>query len=193
MKKVALYFGSFNPIHRGHETIARYFAQKESVHELWLVVSPHNPLKDRAGLAPDLNRLEMAQLATQDIPKVKVSDIEFGLPKPSYTIDTMRYLEKTHPDCEWSIILGEDSIATFTRWKNFEELLRDFDIMVFPRSGERANLNITPDQKSVVLYPAPLIQVSSTEVRQKIAQGISVSDLVSSSIEEYIRQKGLYL
>lgn len=193
MKKIALYFGSFNPIHKGHETIARYFAQLDSVQELWMVVSPHNPLKQASELAPESDRLEMAKRATQNIPKVKVSDVEFGLPKPSYTIDTMRFLQSEFTDYEWSIILGEDSLASFPRWKNYEELLRDFEIMVFPREGVNANLNLSPDQKSVRLYPTPLINISSTEVRKKRAQGAKISDLISSPVEEYIRQKGLYL
>ena len=192
MKKIALYFGSFNPIHKGHETIARYFAQIESVHELWMIVSPHNPLKLASDLAPDLDRLEMARIATRDIPKVKVSNVEFGLPKPSYTIDTMRFLQSEFPDCEWSIILGEDSLASFPRWKNYEELLREFEIMVFPREGVQANFSLLADQKSVKLYPTPLINISSTEVRRKCMQGESLSELISTPVEDYIRLKGLY-
>lgn len=193
MKKIALYFGSFNPIHKGHETIARYFSQLDSVQELWMVVSPHNPLKQSTELAPEQDRLEMAKLATANMAKVKVSDVEFGLSKPSYTIDTMRFLQRNYPGVEWSIILGEDSIASFPRWKAYDELLRDFEIMIFPRQGAKANLRLTDDQKLVQLFPTPLINISSTEIRKKCANKENISALVSPSVENFIRRKGLYL
>lgn len=193
MKKVALYFGSFNPIHRGHEAIAQYFAELNLVDELWLVVSPQNPLKQIADLAPESERFAMVKKAMASIPHVQVSDVEFHLPKPSFTIDTLEYLGKKHPQNEWVIILGEDSIASIERWKDYEKLLRNYEVFIFPRKDVEANLHVTQDQKSIRLFPAPLIPVSSTEIRQRIAKGESVSHLVSPEVETYIRSKGLYL
>lgn len=135
----------------------------------------------------------MAKLATANMAKVKVSDVEFGLSKPSYTIDTMRFLQRNYPGVEWSIILGEDSIASFPRWKAYDELLRDFEIMIFPRQGAKANLRLTDDQKLVQLFPTPLINISSTEIRKKCANKENISALVSHSVENFIRRKGLYL
>jgi len=193
LKKIAVYFGSFNPFHNGHLAIVRFFAQQKVADELWLMVSPHNPLKNLSELAPEQDRLVMAQLAVANIPEVKVCDIEFTLPKPSYTIDTMRHLQQSFPDVEWLIILGEDSMVSFPRWKKYEELLSDFEILLFPREGERASLHLTNNQKSVRLFPAPLIPISSTEVRKRIAEHLPYEDLIQPQVASYIRSKALYL
>ena len=157
--KIGLFFGSFNPIHIGHLIIADYIAQFTDLTEVWLVVSPQNPLKQKNSLAKDHDRLHLATIATENNPRLKVSSIEFTLPKPSYTIDTLVYLKEKYPDKTFTLIMGSDNIQSINKWKNFEKLLEDYDILVYNRQGYD---QINPDYlKRVHFVDAPLLHLSS--------------------------------
>jgi len=188
--KTGLFFGSFNPIHVGHLIIADHLAQCSDLSEIWIVVSPHNPLKEKATLAKDHDRYHLVQLAIEDNPRLKVSNVEFGLPKPSYTIDTLTYLVEKYPKREFSLIMGGDNITSIHKWKNYEKLLANFDIYVYNRPG--FDLNGMPEMKRVQIVPAPLLDISSTFIRERIKAGMSVRYLVSDKVFEYLDTSGLY-
>ena len=189
--KVGLYFGSFNPIHNGHLAIANYIVDFTEIDELWFVVSPQNPLKDKVSLAPDNQRLEMVKRA---IPlnenRFKVCDIEMGMPKPSYTIDTLKVLEIKYPDKEFNLILGSDSMDSITKWKDYNELIYNHKIYVYPREG--SNIKELANTYPIKIIRAPLVDFSSTKIRQKIWNGENVRNLIPDSVLDYIKDLGLY-
>ena len=133
--KIGIYSGSFNPIHKGHTALADYLLRNADLDEIWLVVSPHNPLKDEKTLISDRDRLQMAQLAVEDFPQLKVSDVEFSLPKPSYTFQTLDFLSKKYPENKFSLIIGADNLVVFDKWKNYRYLLDNYRIIVYPRKN----------------------------------------------------------
>jgi nicotinate-nucleotide adenylyltransferase len=188
--KIGLFFGSFNPIHIGHLIIADYIAQYTDLSEVWLVVSPHNPLKQKNSLAKDHDRLHLAQLATENNPRLKVSSIEFTLPKPSYTIDTLVYLNEKYPDKTFILIMGSDNIQSINKWKNYEKLIADYDIMVYNRNGFD---DINPEYLTRVTFvDAPLLNLSSTMIRERIAEGKSIQYLVPDVVFHYLDNSNLY-
>ncbi|MBK6564716.1 MAG: nicotinate-nucleotide adenylyltransferase [Saprospiraceae bacterium] len=188
--KIGLFFGSFNPIHIGHLIIADYIAQFTDLTEVWLVVSPQNPLKQKNSLAKDHDRLHLATIATENNPRLKVSSIEFTLPKPSYTIDTLVYLKEKYPDKTFTLIMGSDNIQSINKWKNFEKLLEDYDILVYNRQGYD---QINPDYlKRVNFVDAPLLHLSSTMIRERISQGKSIQYLVPDVVFHYLENSNLY-
>lgn len=188
--KIGLFFGSFNPIHIGHLIIADYIAQFTDLTEVWLVVSPQNPLKQKNSLAKDHDRLHLATIATENNPRLKVSSIEFTLPKPSYTIDTLVYLKEKYPDKTFTLIMGSDNIQSINKWKNFEKLLEDYDILVYNRQGYD---QINPDYlKRVNFVDAPLLHLSSTMIRGRISQGKSIQYLVPDVVFHYLENSNLY-
>ncbi|MDG1859371.1 MAG: nicotinate (nicotinamide) nucleotide adenylyltransferase, partial [Emcibacteraceae bacterium] len=130
---IGLYFGSFNPIHVGHLIIAQYMIQRDDIDAVWFVVSPQNPFKNKTTLLQDYHRLALVRIATEDEPKFKAEDIEFGLPQPSYTIDTLTYLKEKHPDKNFSLLMGEDNLRGFNKWKNYEQILANHHLFVYPR------------------------------------------------------------
>ena len=136
MKKIGLFFGSFNPIHIGHLILANYILENSDMDELWFVVSPQNPFKEKKSLLKDHNRLDMVQLAIKNYPKMKASNVEFSLPQPSYTIDTLTYLHEKYPDYSFALIMGEDNLDGLAKWKNSETLIKNHQIIVYPRSFE---------------------------------------------------------
>ena len=136
MKKIGLFFGSFNPIHIGHLILANYILENSDMDELWFVVSPQNPFKDKKSLLADHNRLDMVQLAVKNYPKMRASNVEFSLPKPSYTIDTLTYLKEKYPNYSFALIMGEDNLDSLPKWKNAEKLMSDYQIIVYPRTFE---------------------------------------------------------
>ena len=188
--KIGLFFGSFNPIHIGHLIIADYIALYTELSEVWMVVSPHNPLKPKTSLAKDHDRLHLVKIAIEDNPGLKVSNIEFGLPKPSYTIDTLTYLREKHPEKQFCLIMGGDNLESIHKWKNNEKLLRDYDIYVYNRKGYN---DFDPTLLSRVTFvDAPLIEISSTMIRNRIAEGKSVRYLVSEPVYAYLEANPLY-
>ncbi|MCB9080797.1 MAG: nicotinate-nucleotide adenylyltransferase [Lewinellaceae bacterium] len=189
--KIGLFFGSFNPVHVGHLIIANYMATRTDLREVWLVVSPHNPLKAKNTLAGDYDRLHLVQEAVAENPRLRASDIEFGLPRPSYTIDTLTYLKERYPEREFVLLMGGDTLPTLPKWKNYEVLLRDYEIYVYARPG------IDPgpwkDQPRVRWFDeVPLLDISATYIRACIRQGESVRYMVTEPVLAYIEQSGLY-
>jgi nicotinate-nucleotide adenylyltransferase len=158
--------------------------------EVWLVVSPHNPLKLKTGLANMYDRLEMAKLATEQSPHLKISDIEFKLPQPSFTIDTLAYLQEKYPERKFALIMGADNLASFKKWKNYEVLLQHYEIFVYPRPG--VDLTEWKDHPSIILTDTPQMEISSTFIRKAIRDKKNVQFFVPDPVLEFIEQKNLY-
>jgi nicotinate-nucleotide adenylyltransferase len=187
---IGLYFGSFNPIHHGHLIIASHILQNASLDQVWFIVSPQNPLKPAAGLLQEFHRLYLVQLAVENEPKLKAIDIEFRLPKPSYTVDTLAYLKEKYPQHNFSIIMGSDSFQNLPRWKNYEHILEYYPIYVYKRPGfEVIDL---PSQAGVMTVAAPLLEISSTHIRKSIKEGKSIRYLVPEKVLEEIERNGYY-
>lgn len=188
--KVGLFFGSFNPIHIGHLIIANHFAEYGDLDEVWLVITPHNPLKKKATLANDYERLHLVRLAIGDNPKLRASNIEFSLPKPSYTIETLTYLSEKHPTKEFVLIMGGDNLGTLHKWKNYELLLRDYEIYVYQRPDY--DLGELQHHEKVQVFQAPLMAISASFIRKSIKQGKSIRYLVTDAVLEQIESGGMY-
>ncbi|HXB08450.1 MAG TPA: nicotinate (nicotinamide) nucleotide adenylyltransferase [Puia sp.] len=189
--RVGLYFGSFNPIHHGHLLIATYILQNTSLQQVWFVVSPQNPLKPAATLLNEYHRLFLVQLAIEGEKNLKALDIEFKLPKPSYTVDTLAYLQEKYPTHEFSIIMGSDSFQNLPRWKNADWLLRNYPVYVY-RRPEHEQLPVYPGAKDIHFLQAPLLPISSTHIRKDIKEGKSIRYLVPESVRAEIERNGYY-
>jgi len=190
MKKIGLFFGSFNPIHVGHLIIANYMATRTDLNEVWLVVSPQNPLKKKKTLASDHDRLYLVRLAIDDNPNLRASDVEFNLPKPSYTVETLAHLRDKHPNYQFVLIMGGDNLATLHKWKNYEIILRDYEIYVYQRPDY--DLGELQNHAAVSLFSAPLMQISASYIRKCIAAGHSIEYLVTPPVFEYLEGSSLY-
>lgn len=189
--RVGLYFGSFNPIHHGHLLIASWILQNTSLQQVWFVVSPQNPLKPASTLLNEYHRLYLVQLAIEGETQFKALDIEFKLPKPSYTVDTLAYLQEKYPAHEFSIILGSDSFQNLPKWKNAEWLLKNYPLYVYKRP-EHEQLPIYPGAKDIQILGAPLLPISSTEIRRKIKEGKSIRYWVPETVRVEIERNGYY-
>lgn len=196
MKKVGLYFGTFNPVHIGHLVIANYMANHTNLEEVWMVVTPHNPLKNRDELLPDEHRLQMVRLAIVDNPKVWASDVEFDLPQPNFTTNTLDHLVKEHSDCEFTLIMGEDNLRSLDKWKDHKRILEQFDILVYPRSKTEGETRLDPvnelDFSRVKICDAPMIKISSTFLRNSIQNQKDVRYLIPDKVINYISNNYLY-
>jgi len=188
--KIGLFFGSFNPVHVGHMIIANFMATQTDLDRVWMVVSPQNPFKSKSSLAKDYDRLHLLKLAIGDNSKLEASNIEFNLPKPSYTIDTLTYLKELHPEKDFSLIMGGDNLASFHKWKNYEMIIRDHDIYVYNRPDH--DITRWLDHEKVHTFEAPLMQISASYIRKCIHEGHSVQYLVSEPVYEYLDQASLY-
>ncbi len=189
-RRTALFFGSFNPIHVGHLVIANTMVQQEGVDELWFVVSPQNPLKERATLLADHHRLEMVRRAVDDNYRLKVCDIEMHLPIPSYTVVTLAALREKYAEREFSLIMGSDNLQTFERWRNYEYILENYKIYVYPRPGsERCALRSHPN---VTMAEVPMMDISSSYIRQQIAARRDVRYLLTEPVYEYLTEMHFY-
>jgi nicotinate-nucleotide adenylyltransferase len=189
--KIGLFFGSFNPIHVGHMIIANIMAENSDLKKVWFVVSPQNPFKPSKGLLHEFDRYDMVKAAIADNYKLEVSDVEFQLPKPSYTIHTLAYLREKHSEKEFKLIIGEDNLEGFTRWKNYEQILEHHGLYVYPRpSAQPSELKMHPNVKVV---QAPLLDISATYIRECIRNKKSIRYMVPEPVETLIRQKGFYL
>lgn len=189
--KIGIFGGSFDPVHNGHVELARYAREHAGLDEVWLMVSPRNPLKPQGPVATDEERLKMALLATEGIAGVEVSDFEFSLPVPSYTYLTLEKLSESYPEHTFRLIIGEDNWENFDKWRNPDEIIRRFHPIVYPRGEERDGKK-TCDDRITFLPEAPLMEVSSTEVRDRIKKGESVEELLDQRVQEFISQKNLY-
>ncbi|MFM1793950.1 MAG: hypothetical protein RL642_335 [Bacteroidota bacterium] len=187
--KIGLYFGSFNPIHNGHLIIANHILQHTSLDQIWFVVSPQNPFKQSTSLLNEYHRLHLVQRAIEGETKLKASDIEFSLPRPSYTIDTLTYLEEKYPDNAFSVIMGSDSYQNIGKWKSGELLQKKYPILVYLRPG----FTITEDAASkATILKAPMLDISSTIIRKLVAAGQSIRYLVPETVNEEILRSGYY-
>jgi nicotinate-nucleotide adenylyltransferase len=188
--KIGLFFGSFNPIHIGHMIIANIMAENTDLKKVWFVVTPQNPLKPSKGLLHEFDRYDMVKAAIADNYKLEVSDVEFHLPKPNYTVFTLASLREKFPDKEFKLIVGEDNLENFTKWKNHEEILNQFGLYVYPRPGV-TNSDLKR-HANVTIVEAPLLDISATYIRNCIKNNKSIRYLVPEPVEQIIRQKGFY-
>ena len=194
-KRVLLYFGSFNPVHRGHIALAEYAISDGFADQVVLIVSPQNPHKEQSDLAAEFSRYEMCQAACAASlypEQIQVSAVEFTLPRPSYTIDTLNFLaENFGEQMEFSILMGADNIENFHRWKSHEQIIDNYPILVYPRAGYYLARSQFAD-RVVFLENAPLFDISATEIRKAIAEGRDISDMVIPEVEQYIRNNKLW-
>lgn len=188
--KIGLFFGSFNPVHVGHLIIANYMATQTDLNKVWLVVSPQNPLKPKKTLARDYDRLHLVQLGIGDNGLLEASNVEFSLPKPSYTVDTLAFLKEKHPEKEFALIMGGDNIATLHLWKNYEAILANYDIYVYKRPG--IDLGELASHPRVRICEAPMLDISATYIRECIRTGKSVRYLVPDAVYEYLQGSNMY-
>ncbi len=191
MKKTGLFFGSFNPVHTGHMILANYFAEHSDLDEVWLVVTPQNPLKKRSNLLADYHRLYMARLATEPYDKIKVSNVEFDLPQPNYTVVTLARLAELYPNHVFVLLMGEDALASLPKWRNYEKILAGHRIYVYPRITEKeAELKNHP---SVHYFrEAPIVQISASAIRKDLKAGKNVRPLLPPEVYKYIMEMGFY-
>jgi nicotinate-nucleotide adenylyltransferase len=188
--KTGLFFGSFNPIHNGHLIIAGYMVEFAGLKEVWFIVSPHNPLKEKSTLLEDHHRLAMANIAVEDDPRLRASNIEFHLPKPSYTIDTLTYLQEKYPEKEFVLIAGSDTLPTFHKWKNYEELLKQYEFYIYPRPySEKSPFD---NYSHIHFFPAPLIGISSSFIRKGISEGKNMMHFLPEKVWKYIEEMHFY-
>ena len=187
--KIGLFFGSFNPIHHGHLMVASFIANHTDLQQVWLVVSPQNPHKTQSSLLNEYDRLHLAQLAIEDDDQIKVSDIEFKLPKPSYTIDTLTYLEEKYPQHRFYVIMGSDSFQNLPKWKNFEALVKNYQFIVYRRPG----FEITEKYGADVTYlEAPMLELSATLIRNNCKDGITIRYLVPEDVRLEIERNNYF-
>ena len=189
--KVGLYFGSFNPIHIGHMVIANYMVEYTDIDQLWFVVSPHNPLKNKSNLLNDYDRLELVNRAIEDDYRLRASNIEFNLPKPSYTIDTLAYLKDKFPNYKFNILMGSDNLASFHKWKNFKTIVQNYGIIVYPRPGIE-NAKVLKHENIVIAKEAPLMEISSTFIRNAIKEGKDVRHYLPQKVWKYVDEMNFY-
>lgn len=185
--KVAIYSGSFNPIHNGHLAIARTVLNKAAIDELWFLVSPQNPLKETADLWPEQERLHMVKLAVEDEPGMIASDYEFSLPRPHYTINTLKSLKSDYPEHDFILLLGGDNLTIIHRWYHFDEIVEQFGIIVYPRPGYP--IDEFKKKPNVQVIDAPLLDISATDIRNKIQNRKSIEGLVPIKVAEYLKNK----
>lgn len=189
--KIGLFFGSFNPVHTGHLIIAQHLAENTDLEQVWFVVSPHNPLKEKSSLAKDRDRLHLVKLAIEYHPRLRVSDIEFSLPKPSYTVDTLTHLQEKFPHHEFSIIMGGDNLTNFHQWKNYQYILDHYKIYIYKRTGTEASLEFAK-HPNIIFCDSPLLGISSTYIRKLIKEKKSIRYLVPDEVWKYIESGALY-
>ena len=189
-KKTGLFFGSFNPIHIGHLAIANYMLEFTDLNEIWFMISPHNPLKEKGSLLTDHHRYALVQIAVEDYHRFKASNFEFQLPRPSYTIDTLVRLEERYPARQFVLITGSDIFLTFHKWKNWEELLNNYQIYVYDRPG--SGLGKYSDYSSIHYFKAPRMEISSSFIRKAISEGKDVRHLMPAKAYKFMREMHFY-
>ena len=190
MKRIGIYSGSFNPIHHGHVMLANYLVEFSDLDELWFVVTPQNPLKKKEDLLADEERLKMVQLAVGDDPRFRVSDIEMHLPTPSYTINTLTALSEQYPDCQFVFICGMDSLQNLKNWREYQRILDNYELLVFPREGyDGGDLIHNP---SVTVLKTPILEISSTFIRQSIKEGRDVRHFMPERAFRYMKENRFY-
>ena len=192
MQKVGLFFGSFNPIHVGHLILANYFTEHTDLNEVWFIVSPQNPFKQKQSLLPNYHRLELVYRATQEYPKLKVSDIEFGLPTPSYTSTTLVHLEEKYPEKEFALLIGEDNLSNFNKWRNYDLILDRHYLYVYPRVDVKKIPEEFNDHPKIKLVEAPRMELSSSDIRSAIKAGKNIRPLMPPESWQYLDEMNFY-
>ena len=192
MQKVGLFFGSFNPIHVGHLILANYFTEHADLDEVWFIVSPQNPFKQKQSLLPNYHRLELVYRATQEYPKLKVSDIEFGLPTPSYTSTTLVHLEEKYPEKEFALLIGEDNLSNFNKWRNYDLILDRHYLYVYPRVDVKKIPEEFNDHPKIKLVEAPRMELSSSDIRSAIKAGKNIRPLMPPESWQYLDEMNFY-
>jgi nicotinate-nucleotide adenylyltransferase len=189
--KIGLYFGSYNPIHIGHLAIANYLVEYTDIDQLWFVISPQNPFKKKGNLLDDYQRLEMAHRAVEGDGRLRASNIEFSLPKPSYTIDTLVWLKDQHPNYQFVILMGSDNLESFHKWKNYESIVENYGVIVYPRPGFDQS-KIQPHKNITIAENAPLMEISSSFIREAIHNGKDVRHFMPPRAWEYLEEMNFY-
>ena len=192
MKKIGLYFGTFNPIHLGHLTIANHMVEYSDLDEVWMVVTPHNPFKKKSSLLDNHHRLEMVFKATESYPKIKPSDIEFKLPQPNYTVNTLAHLEERYPDKSFCLIMGEDNLKSLHKWKNYEVILENYQVYVYPRISTGNIPEQFKNHPKITPVAAPIMEISSTFIRKAIKEHKNCKPLLNQNVWEYIDLMNFY-
>ncbi|MEJ7586927.1 MAG: nicotinate (nicotinamide) nucleotide adenylyltransferase [Ferruginibacter sp.] len=187
--KIGLYFGSFNPVHIGHLIIANHIINHTGLQQVWLVVSPHNPLKASSTLLNEYHRLHLIQASIEGEQRLKASNIEFQLPKPSYTVDTLAYLKEKYPSHQFAVIMGSDSFCNLPKWKNYEVITKEYPLYIYEREGFKINNQVGAE---INIVKAPLLQISSTHIRELIKLGKSIRYMVPDVVKEEIESNGYY-
>lgn len=190
--KVGLYFGTFNPIHVGHLIIANHLVENSDLDQVWMVVTPHNPLKKKKGLLEDYHRLHMVHLATEKYDKITPSDVEFKLPQPNYTVNTLVHLQEKFPKYSFSLIMGEDNLKSLKKWKNYEVLLSEYQLYVYPRISEDEVPKEFNNHPNIHRVPAPIIELSSTFIRNSIKEKKNIQPMLDAKVWEYIDHNLFY-
>ncbi len=191
-KKIGLYFGTFNPIHVGHLTIANHMTEFSDLDEVWLVVTPHNPHKKKSSLLDNHHRIAMVDVALEDYPKLKSSKIEFDLPQPNYTVNTLAHLEETYPDQHFCLIMGEDNLKSFHKWKNFEVIIDRYEIYVYPRISEGTIETQFSGHPKITKVDAPIMELSSTFIRKAIKAGKNIRPMLPEGVWTYLDEMHFY-
>lgn len=188
-KVIGIFGGSFNPVHNGHIMLAQYLAQHSHLDEVWLTLSPQNPLKISNSLLDDNHRLAMLKLAIENQPQLKVCDIELEMPRPSYTINTLDELSRRYPNYKFNVVIGGDNWNIIDRWKDYQRIINEYGVVIYPRPGYELSQT---DKRNVVVVNAPLADISSTQIREAIAKYDEVGHLLPQGVAEYINKHNLY-
>ncbi len=192
MQNIGLFFGTFNPIHNGHLILGNHFAEHTELDQIWFVVTPQNPFKQKLSMLSNGHRLELVYRATKAYPKLQPSTIEFDLPTPNYTCDTLIRLEEKHPDKKFALIIGEDNLASFHKWKNYEVILERYPLYVYPRNGAAASAEVLKQYKNIHLIDAPKVEIASSQIRNWIREGKNVRPLIPLDSWEYLDEMNFY-
>ncbi len=187
---VGLFFGSFNPVHIGHLAIANYLVEYTSIRQLWFVISPHNPLKEQEDLLNDFDRYDLLKKAVNEDPRFRISDVEFHMPRPSYTIDTLITLGKKYPDHRFTLLMGSDNLESLPRWKQYEEIVENYEILVYPRPGYDQTTGM--NHRNISWVDAPQLTISSTFIREAIRAGRNLRHFVPPQVWDHIEKMGFY-
>ncbi|NER14412.1 nicotinate-nucleotide adenylyltransferase [Leptobacterium flavescens] len=191
-KKIGLYFGTFNPVHSGHLAIANHMAEFSDLDEIWLVITPHNPFKKKSSLLDNHHRYQMVYEATKDYPRLKPTDIEFKLPQPNYTVNTLAYIQEKYPLHEFALIMGEDNLKSFHKWKNYEVILKNHHIYVYPRVSKGQIPDEFEGHERIHPVDAPVMEISSTFIRNAIKEKKNIRPLLPEAVWKYVDEMNFY-